>query len=400
MKIRDRIKKLVRVPASELIPNPKNWRTHPEEQQNALRGVLAEVGIADALIARETEDGLQLIDGHLRADVDPSVEWPVLVLDVTEEEADKILATHDPLTMMAEVDNTMLSKLLDDVEMESADVQKMLDELPTPAAVEIEIVEDEVPETPAEPITQPGDLWLLGDHRLLCGDSTNPDYVARLMDGKKSQCVFTDPPYNVASGSKNFAANVSKSMGDLAKAEWDKNYDFATTAMQLENVMDTDCVVYVCTSHWLAPSIWEWMRTWATLTMYCVWCKPNPMPSLSMRHWTWGTELITYGSRGKHTANFPKGNHALNWWNIAKQKDTVHPTEKPVAVPARGIGFSSQPGDIVVDLFLGSGTTLIACEQLDRTCYGMEISPAYCDVIVKRWEKLTGEKAKRPKRAD
>ena len=129
MKIRDRIKKLVRVPASELIPNPKNWRTHPEEQQNALRGVLAEVGIADALIARETEDGLQLIDGHLRADVDPSVEWPVLVLDVTEEEADKILLTHDPLESMAEVNTLQLEKLVQSVETDSEGIEAMLSDM-------------------------------------------------------------------------------------------------------------------------------------------------------------------------------------------------------------------------------------------------------------------------------
>ena len=135
MKIRDRIKKLVRVPASELIPNPKNWRTHPEEQQNALRGVLAEVGIADALIARETEDGWQLIDGQLRADVDPSVEWPVLVLDVTEEEADKILATHDPLTMMAEIDTGVLDELLSSVKAENESTKQMLANLSTDSGI-------------------------------------------------------------------------------------------------------------------------------------------------------------------------------------------------------------------------------------------------------------------------
>ncbi len=104
MKLKDRIIELRRVPASELIPNPKNWRKHPEAQQNAMRGILAEVGIADAVLARETPKGLMLIDGHLRADIDPTVEWPVLVLDVTEAEADKILATHDPLAAMDQLE--------------------------------------------------------------------------------------------------------------------------------------------------------------------------------------------------------------------------------------------------------------------------------------------------------
>tara|TARA_B100000809_G_scaffold100422_1_gene98941 strand:+ start:1880 stop:2389 length:510 start_codon:yes stop_codon:yes gene_type:complete len=129
MKIRDRIKKLVRVPASELLPNPKNWRVHPESQQNALRGVLAEVGIADAVLARETKNGLQLIDGHLRADIDPSIKWPVLVLDVTEEEADKILLTHDPVSTMAEANIDQLETLLDEVNLEFAGAEELLDKL-------------------------------------------------------------------------------------------------------------------------------------------------------------------------------------------------------------------------------------------------------------------------------
>src|SRR4030095_6095532 len=97
MKLRDRIKELRRLPASQLLPNPKNWRTHPQAQQDALRGILAEVGIADALLGRDTPEGVVLIDGHLRADASPDAVWPVLVLDVTEAEADKLLATIDPL---------------------------------------------------------------------------------------------------------------------------------------------------------------------------------------------------------------------------------------------------------------------------------------------------------------
>lgn len=122
--------------------------------------------------------------------------------------------------------------------------------------------------------------------------------------------------------------------------------------------------------------------------------RPNPMPSLAKRHPTWATELICYATYGKHVFNFPIDGHALSWWSINKNsKNDLHPTQKPVAVPARAIELSSKPGAVVVDLFLGSGTTLIAAEQLNRTCYGMEISPQYCDVIVKRWENLTGQTA-------
>lgn len=129
MKIKDRIKELVRVPAADLIPNPKNWRKHPKAQQDAMRGLLAQVGYADAVLARETDDGLMLIDGHLRAETTPDAEVPVLVLDVTEEEADLILATHDPVSAMAETDDELLSELMSGIKLESEAVQAMMDEV-------------------------------------------------------------------------------------------------------------------------------------------------------------------------------------------------------------------------------------------------------------------------------
>lgn len=136
MQVRDRIKELRRVPASQLRPNPRNWRKHPAAQQEALRGVLSEIGYAGALLARELADGsLELIDGHLRAETTPDVAVPVLVLDVSAAEADKLLATYDPLTALATPDADLLASLLGDVETGSAAVQAMLDDLlATPVA--------------------------------------------------------------------------------------------------------------------------------------------------------------------------------------------------------------------------------------------------------------------------
>lgn len=129
MKIRDRIKTFKRVRAGDLLPNPRNWRVHPEAQQNALRGILAEVGWADAVLARETKDGLMLIDGHLRAEVAPDEKVPVLVLDVDDEEADLILATHDPIAGMATANPEILENLLHDINTSSTDLQAMLADL-------------------------------------------------------------------------------------------------------------------------------------------------------------------------------------------------------------------------------------------------------------------------------
>ena len=168
MQIRDRIRELRRVPASELRPNPRNWRTHPESQANALRGVLSEVGIAGAVLARECEDGsLMLIDGHLRVDtLGGGADVPTLILDVTEAEADYLLATYDPLTDMAEIDQAALEAVLRNVQTASQAVADMLTALAEEGGIledaAPEIVEDEVPEPPVVPITKPGDLWLLG----------------------------------------------------------------------------------------------------------------------------------------------------------------------------------------------------------------------------------------------
>ncbi len=127
--MKDRIKDFRRVRAGDLLANPRNWRTHPSAQQAALRGILDEVGIAGALIARETPEGLELIDGHLRADEEPDAEWPVLVLDVTEAEADKLLATYDPLSAMAVADADKLQELLSGLEVDSEALERMLADL-------------------------------------------------------------------------------------------------------------------------------------------------------------------------------------------------------------------------------------------------------------------------------
>jgi hypothetical protein len=145
MYIRDRVKALVRVRAGALIPNERNWRTHPDRQKDALRGILAEVGYADALVAYETPAGLKLIDGHLRAETTPDVEVPVLVLDVSEDEARKLLATLDPLAGLAEADPEKLEALLRDVETESEALQAVFDDLATEAGIELN--EDPLAET-------------------------------------------------------------------------------------------------------------------------------------------------------------------------------------------------------------------------------------------------------------
>ncbi len=380
MQIRDRVRELRRVRAGDLTPNPKNWRTHPKAQADALRGILAEVGYADALLARELPDGsLILVDGHLRAETTPDQEVPVLVLDIDEAEADKLLLSLDPLAALAETNAVALDALLREVDTGSEGLQKMYADMAEAAELyqddAKEIVEDEVPEPPVDPITKPGDLWILGEHRLLCGDSTKAEDVERLMAGAKADACVTDPPYGIGVD----AAMHKQSGTQYGKAAAPKRHYAATDWDKLppQSVIDNAAsfaasVIFGGNYFSLPPS-----RCWL------VWDKENGDNAFADCELAWTN--IDQPVRIKR-----------HMWNgmIRKDKEerTIHPTQKPVSVMAWCVEMTS---GVVYDPFLGSGTTLIAAEQLGRKCYGMEISPAYCDVIVKRWETLTGKKATR-----
>jgi DNA modification methylase len=252
------------------------------------------------------------------------------------------------------------------------------------------IEEDEVPEVSDEPaISQLSEVYQLGRHRLMCGDSTKIEDVEKLMNGQKADMVFTDPPYNIASESKNYASDVSKSMNDLKNSEWDKDFDITKAIPNLQNFLKENSTTYIFTSHFLFGTLYEIYKKWADFTSYCVWSKPNPMPSLSKRHWTWNTELCLYATKGKHTFNFPDGSNELSTWSVNKKSDGSHPTQKPIELCIKPIKNSSKQDDIILDLFGGSGSTLIACEQTNRTCYMMELDERYCDVIRKRYENFT-----------
>jgi DNA modification methylase len=262
----------------------------------------------------------------------------------------------------------------------------------------IEVVEPEPPpDVPSDPITKRGDIWQLGAHRVMCGDSADFSDVDRMMDGAKANMVFTDPPYNLGGPDRaNVAADVRDSYKRLKESEWDQKFDFADVEGNILASLSEDATVYVTTSTQVAPAIWAWMDAWSSFNGYCVWRKSNPMPSMTKRHWTWCTELVCYGTRGKHTFNFPESGHALNVWDIAKNpSNDLHPTMKPIAIPSHAILHSSNPGNLIADFFGGAGSTLMACEQLGRRCNMMELSPAYVDVIVRRWESLTAKTALR-----
>lgn len=389
--------KIVYLSPDALTPYERNAKIHPDAQVEHIANSIREFGFRQPLVV--DKDGVVVIGhGRLMAAKKLGLESvPVTYADDLTDEQIKALRLADNKTNESPWDFSALEEELAELDemFEMADFG-FGDEPDGEESDVSDVQEDDFDEenVPEEPRTKLGDIYILGRHRLMCGDSTDAETVVRLMDGEKADMVFTDPPYNIASESKNYAADCSKSMKNLEGAEWDKDFQISPALESVLFVLADNSSVYICTSHFLAGEIWDWMKEWSDHYSYCIWSKPNPMPSLAKRHWTWNTEIICYATRGKHTFNFPEEGHALSTWTINKKNgQTGHPTEKPVEVPSMAVSHSSKRGDLVLDLFGGSGSTLIACEQLDRVCYTMELDPHYCDVIVDRWEKFTGEKA-------
>lgn len=431
MHIRDRIIDFRRVKASELRPSPRNWRSHPQAQQDALRGILAEVGYVDALLARPLPDGtLELVDGHLRAETTPEMEVPVLVCDLDDAEAAKVLATFDPLSAMAESNAVMLDSLLRDVDTGSAALQEMLARLAEEAGLykgPQEVTEDDVPEKPAEPKTNPGDLYQLGEHRLLCGDSTKVEDVDRLFSGARASLLFTSPPY----GQQRDYGTAKEQVQD-----WDGLmrgvFQHAKKIMEPDGQLLVNLGLIHRDGEWLP--YWDgwiaWMREqeWRRFGWY-VWDQGSGLPGDWNGRFAPSHEFVFHFNRtslrpekcvDKKPENIKarhKGENTMRGADgvcrdftnpgASSQKTKIldsvirinrmaggHKINHPAIFP---VGFAAEllkswPG-LAYEPFAGSGTTIIAAEQLNRRAFGMEIDPGYCDVIVERWEKLTGRKA-------
>ncbi len=290
---------------------------------------------------------------------------------------------------------------------------------------------DAVPEPPDEATTQPGDLWILGDHRLLCGDSSSEEDVDRLLDGEAIQLVNTDPPYNVkveprsntaiAAGNSSFPEqagkmhhqgfDVGRGVGDPKKARAkmrakdrplvgdyvsDEEFDGMLRAWfgNMARVLEPGRSFYIWGGY---ANLGNYPPALKECGLYfsqgIVWDKQHPV--LTRKDFMGAFEIAFYGWKEGAGHNFYGPNNATDLWHVKKipPQKMVHLTEKPAELAVRAIQYSSRPGENVLDLFGGSGSTLIACEQTDRGAYLMEVDELYCDVIVQRWEEFTGQKA-------
>jgi len=422
-RIRNKGIRLVRV--ADIEDNPLNFRTHPESQRAAFAGIETELGFYGYPDVYETAAGtIRLIDGQLRKEHllekygnDATIE--VNMTDFDEDEAKKALLTHDPISAMAEADKVLLDQLLREVDTGDEALQQMITDLADEAGLyqdesdATQIQEDEIPEPPADPITKPGDLWTLGDHRLLCGDSTKAEDVERLMGGAKAELCFTSPPYSDQREYCGSDLSIEKVSDFLPAARNYASVFCVNLGMARKSgAVDTYWDVYVSKAmqsglKLVSWNIWDRGRAHSVGQMTA--CFPiehefvfvfaDKPPELipTIANDTAG-QRYTCRNRGrdgklsviKEGVKRDKRELGTIYFGLPVSANTEHPAQFPVDFPAAYIrSFSGN----VYEPFCGSGTTLIAAEQLGRKCFGMEISPQYCDVIVKRWENLTGKKA-------
>lgn len=395
------------VAPATLTPHPENWRTHPAAQTRALAGTLTEVGWVQNVIVNKRTG--RIVDGHARVELalsrnEPGV--PVVYVDLTEDEERLVLLSLDPLASLAETNLDMLDRLLDNVRVDNNDLRELLDSLRPPVGRAGRTDPDEVPAVPETPVTQRGDLWLLGDHRLLCGDATKADDVARLIDGASPTLLVTDPPYGV-SLDPTWRDGVYNKLGPAA-------LPYMTEAHE-NRTLSGDTVVDWSPAFALVPSL-EVAYVWHAgvhaaavgfgleaigfeIRSQIIWAKSHFAMSRGAYHWQ--HEPCWFAVRKGKTANWI-GDHSLSTlWALPSPKMIMggsseakfdHPAQKPIECMERPV--RNHRGD-VYEPFVGSGTTLMACERQRRRCFGMEIDPRYVDVAVRRWEAFTGQEATR-----
>jgi len=407
MEIRDRVVELRRVRAADLVPNPRNWRRHPKVQSDVLKGLLGEIGIADALLARELPDGrLQLIDGHLRAETIPQEQVPVLILDVDETEADKLLLSLDPLAGMAAADNERLDELLASVRFSDPAVEALLEKIRADEGMlreeATDLADPEAQIDRAEELqhkwgTETGQLWQAGPHRVVCGDSRDPDIVRLLWNGAdKFRMLWCDPPYGIEYAGKNALLNrtdrgnrIQKPIAndDLGPAEVTGLFRDSLKQALAFATKGAACYATVPSGPLLPRFIAALDDSGFSFRHLLVWVKQQFV--IGMSDYQYRHEVVLYGWLPNGPHYFIADRSQSSVFEIDKPRvSDLHPTTKPVALIAAMIINSSRQGEVVYDPFLGSGSTLVAASQLRRIGFGCELDPGYVAVALDRLDAL------------
>ena len=373
---------------SDLTPaeyNPRKDLQPGDAEYEKLKRSIEEFGLVDPLIYNDRTE--TLVGGHQRLKVMRDLgitETDVSVVDLDEADEKALNVALNKISGDWELE--ALSTLFKDLEIEGYDLEltgfdtKEIDALLNLGTDEVD--EDEAPEPPKDPVSQEGDLWILGRHRLLCGDSTSPDATGKLMDGAQADLVLTDPPYNVdyEGGTKDKLKISNDKMSDQ------DFLDFLVAAFtRMHEHSKEGASFYV----FHADSEGYNFRAGLKLAGYhirqCLIWQKNSLV-MGRQDYQWMHEPILYGWKegASHSWYSDRKQTTIVRWD-KPQRNTDHPTMKPVGLCAYFLGNNTKKGDIVIDFFGGSGSTLMACEQTGRSCYTMELDPRYVDVIVKRY---------------
>ena len=390
-----------RWPTDKLVPYARNARTHSEVQVAQIAASIVEFGFTNPILAGS--DGV-IVAGHGRLAAAQKLGLdtvPVVVLDhLTPTQRRALIIADNRIAENAGWDDAMLRIELQSLQEDGFNLDitgfdaDALAELMAgeETTVDGNTDEDAVPELSETPISRPGDVWVLGEHRLLCGDSTVAESYDRLMQGEPADMIFTDPPYNVdyANSAKDKMRGTDRPI--LNDNLGDGFYDFLLAAL---TPMLQHCAgaTYIAMSSSELDTLQQAFRAaggkWST---FIIWAKHTF--TLGRADYQRQYEPILYGWPEGENRHWCGDRDQGDVWNIKKpQKNDLHPTMKPVELVERALRNSSQPGDTVLDPFGGSGTTVIAAEKSGRKARMIELDPKYCDVIVRRWEDFTGQTA-------
>lgn len=375
---------IVKLKINDIFPYEGNAKLHPDSQIAQIKESIMEFGNNDPIAVDENHI---IIEGHGRWIALKELGYDeaecIILKGLTEDQKNAYRLVHNKLTMNSDFDIDMLNKELENI---SIDMAQFDFELPELNDEPFEINEDDVPEVDEEhePTTKMGDLWKLGNHYLLCGDSTKKYDVEKLMRGGnkeliKADMVFTDPPYGVDyEGINNDSRSGLKTLLDQS---------FYNMKMNSKN----GAPFYCFHSDKCADIFNEVYRRYCHFSSMLIWVKPSLV--LSQTDYQSKHEPCLYGWFDNGTHNFYGDRKQISVVECGRENIEGHTTPKPIQFISMALKNSSKENEIILDLFGGSGSTLIACEQLGRKCRMMELDPKYCDVIVKRWETLTGNKA-------
>ncbi|MBS0576225.1 MAG: site-specific DNA-methyltransferase [Proteobacteria bacterium] len=391
-------------PIDKLLPYVRNARQHSDEQIAQIAASIAEFGFVNPILTGA--DGV-LVAGHGRLAAARKLGLatvPVVVLDhLTPTQRRALVLADNRLAELATWDDALLRIELEALQDDGFDLdltgfdadalaELLADEEPQ---IEGRTEDDAAPDVPEEPVSRPGDVWRLGPHRLVCGDATTAEAYARLFpDGERADMVFTDPPYNVNYANSAKDKLRGKHRPILNDALGEGFYDFLFDALALI-MAHTRGAIYVAMSSSELDTLQAAFRAagghWST---FIIWAK-NTF-TLGRSDYQRQYEPILYGWPEGATRHWCGDRDQGDVWQIKKPaKNDLHPTMKPVDLVERAIRNSSRPGDVVLDPFGGSGTTLIAAEKAGRVARLIELDPKYADVIVRRWQDWTGQQATR-----